>query len=330
MEDLIFASQDRLWLLLLLIPMTIWYLMQKRKSQATLQLSSVESFRNKGLSFKRYFRHILFVLRTLAVSALIIALARPQKIGNVRNSMSEGIDIVITLDISSSMLARDFTPDRLEASKEIAMQFINGRKFDRIGLVLFSGEAFTQCPLTNDYAVLLNLFKDIETGMIEDGTAIGNGLLNSVNRLKDSEAKSKVIILLTDGVNNRGEADPITAAEIAAKYNIRIYTVGVGKTGTAPYPVQTAFGVQYQQMEVKIDEKSLEDIADLTGGRYFRATNNKKLKAIYKEIDKLEKSKIEIQEYEKRSEEFFLFVLIAGTLIFIELLLRFTIFRNIP
>ncbi len=330
MEDIIFAHKERLWLLLLLIPVILWYVLQKRKSQATLRLSSIESFKHRGYSFKRYFRHILFLLRILALTSLIIVLARPQRIGNVRNSMSEGIDIVITLDISSSMLARDFTPNRLEASKEIAMQFISGRKFDRIGLVLFSSEAFTQCPLTNDYPVLMNLFKDIETGMIEDGTAIGNGLLNSVNRLKDSKAKSKVIILLTDGVNNKGEADPVTAAEIAAKYDIRIYTVGVGKTGTAPYPVQTIFGMQYQQMEVKIDEKSLKEIAKLTDGQYFRATNNKKLKEIYKEIDKLEKSKIEVLEYEKRSEEYLLIAFMAGIFIFIELLLRFTIFGNIP
>lgn len=330
MDDIIFANKELLWLLLVIIPLTAWYFFKKRKSQATLQLSSVQGFKQKGLSFKRYFRHILFLLRTAAIALLIIVLARPQKIGNIEDSLSEGIDIVIALDISSSMLARDFQPDRLEASKEIAMQFISGREYDRIGLVLFSGEAFTQCPLTTDYAVLMNLFSEIETGMIEDGTAIGNGLLNSVNRLKESQAQSKVIILLTDGVNNRGEADPVTAAEIAEKYNIRIYTVGVGKTGHAPYPVQTPFGLQYQQMEVKIDEESLQSIADITGGQYFRATNNKKLEQIYKEIDALEKSKIEIKQYEKKTEMYLPIALLAGMLIFIEILLRFTIFRNIP
>lgn len=330
MDNIIFANKELLWLLLILIPLTARYFFKKRKSQATLQVSSLESFKQKGLTYKRYFRHILFLLRTATIALLIIILARPQEIGNTEDRISEGIDIVIALDISSSMLAKDFEPDRLEASKNIAMQFISGREFDRIGLVLFSGEAFTQCPLTTDYAVLLNLFEEIKTGMIEDGTAIGNGLLNAVNRLKESQAESKVIILLTDGVNNRGEADPVTAAEIAQQYAIRIYTVGVGKTGTAPYPVQTPFGLKYRPMEVKIDEENLQSIADITGGEYFRATDNQKLKAIYKQIDALEKSKIETRQYQKKTEIYMPLALLAGLLIFIEVLLRFTVFRNIP
>ncbi len=321
MDNIIFAHPERLWLLLILIPITVWYIMRKKNSQATLQISSIKNLKNKKLSFKKYFRHSLFVLRVLAISGLILILARPQQIGTQTNSTSEGIDIVIALDISSSMEESDLKPTRLEASKNIAMQFINGRKFDRIGLVLFSKEAFTQCPLTTDYPALINLFKDIKTGMIEDGTAIGNGILNSVNRLKNSDAKSKVVILLTDGVSNQGDADPITAAEIATKDNIRIYTVGVGKT---------VFGTQYQQMGVKIDEKTLTEIAKTTNGKYFRATNNKKLKEIYKEIDKLEKSKIKTFLHKSKTEKYLIIAIISALLILLEIILRHTIFGNIP
>ncbi|PID88977.1 MAG: hypothetical protein CSB01_04495 [Bacteroidia bacterium] len=221
----------------------------------------------------------------------------------------------MSIDVSSSMLARDFQPDRLEAAKDVASKFITGRSEDKIGLVIFSGESFTQCPLTTDHAVLLNLFKDIHSGMIEDGTAIGLGLANAVNRLKDSKAKSKVVILLTDGVNNQGEIAPLTAAELAKTYNIRVYTIGIGTMGTAPYPVQTAFGVSMQNMPVKIDEPVLRKIAEMTGGQYFRATNKNKLKAIYNEIDKLEKSKIDVRNYSIKNEEFGI---------------KNTILRNIP
>ncbi|MBN1986944.1 MAG: VWA domain-containing protein, partial [Prolixibacteraceae bacterium] len=242
----------------------------------------------------------------------------------------EGIDIVIALDISSSMLARDFTPDRLEAAKNVAMEFISGREYDRMGLVVFAGEAFTQCPLTTDRAVLLNLFKDIQSGMIKDGTAIGNGLATSVARLKDSEAISRVVILLTDGENNAGEIAPVTAAEIAKTFGIRVYTVGVGSIGTAPYPVQTPYGIQLRDMEVKIDEETLQEISTLTDGKYFRATSNTKLEEIYKEIDALEKSKIEVREFNRKSEEFVPFALAGLLSLILSFVFRTTVFRSIP
>lgn len=238
--------------------------------------------------------------------------------------------MVVALDISTSMLAMDFSPNRLEAAKKVAMEFISGREHDRMGLVVFAGEAFTQCPLTTDRAVLLNLFKDIRTGLIEDGTAIGNGLATAVARLRDSQALSRVIILLTDGENNRGEVAPLTAAEIAKTYGIRVYTIGVGSIGTAPYPVQTPFGTQVQNMEVKIDEEMLRQISAITEGRYFRATSNMKLAEIYQEIDQLEKSRIDIKEYSRRSEEFMPFALAGLLTLLLALFLKITLFRNIP
>jgi Ca-activated chloride channel family protein len=228
------------------------------------------------------------------------------------------------------MLARDFEPDRLEASKDLAIQFINGRRNDRIGLVVFSGESFTQCPLTTDHNVLINLFRDIESGIIEDGTAIGMGLATAVNRLKDSKSPSKVIILLTDGVNNAGTIAPVTAAELAQTFGIKVYTIGVGSMGQAPYPVNTPYGVQLRNMPVEIDEDLLEDIAQLTGGKYFRATNNAKLKQIYDEIDQMEKIELEVKEYSRKEEEFFVFVLIAAALLLAEVILRHTLLRQIP
>jgi Ca-activated chloride channel family protein len=259
-----------------------------------------------------------------------VALARPQSSNSWQNVTTEGIDIVIALDISTSMLARDFQPDRLEAAKEVATRFISGRPNDKIGLVVFAGESFTQCPLTTDHAVLINLFQDIHSNMIEDGTAIGNGLATSVARLKESTAKSRVIILLTDGENNRGAIAPVTAAEMAKTYGIRVYTVGVGTIGTAPYPVPTPFGTQIREVEVKIDEKTLQEIADITEGSYFRATNNNKLVQIYEQIDKLEKSKIEVKEYSKKDEEFQRYAAMAVVILAAGLFLKLTVFRNIP
>jgi Ca-activated chloride channel family protein len=259
-----------------------------------------------------------------------MALARPQSSNSWQNVTTEGIDIVIALDISSSMLAMDFRPNRLEAAKDVATQFISGRPNDKIGLVVFSGESFTQCPLTTDHATVINLFRNIETGMIEDGTAIGNGLATAVSRLKESNAISRVIILLTDGDNNRGEIAPVTAAELAKTYGIRVYTVGVGTMGTAPYPVQTPFGVQVRDMEVKIDEPTLQKIAETTDGKYFRATSNNKLAEIYKEIDKLEKTKMEVHEFSKKEEEYLKYAISGALLLILGLLLKTTIFRNIP
>ena len=325
-----FAYPNFFFLFIGLIPMIVWYILKQKNSNASLQLSSLKGFEKTPVSVKIYLRHLLFILRVLAISLLIIILARPQSSNNWQNVTTEGIDIVMAVDISGSMLAQDFKPDRLEASKTVASEFINGRPDDRIGLVVFSGESFTQCPLTTDHAVLINLFKDIKSGMIEDGTAIGMGLANAVNRLKDSKAKSKVIILLTDGVNNRGSIAPLTAAEIAQTFGIRVYTIGVGTQGTAPYPVQTPFGTQFQNMPVEIDEGVLTQISQLTNGQYFRATNNSKLKDIYKEIDKLEKSKIDVKEFSKRSEEFYLFGLVALILFVLEMLLKYTYLKSIP
>ena len=240
----------------------------------------------------------------VAVALLIVILARPQSTNSWSNSSTEGIDIMLAMDISGSMLAQDLKPNRLEAAKDVAASFINGRPNDNIGLVVFSAESFTQCPLTTDHTVLLNLFKDIQSGMIQDGTAIGLGLANAVSRIKDSHAKSKVIILLTDGSNNAGEIAPVTAAEIAKTFGVRVYTIGVGTKGMAPYPFQTAFGVQYQNIPVEIDEATLKQIASTTGGQYFRATDNASLKEIYSEIDQMEKTKISVQEYSKKQEEY--------------------------
>lgn len=325
-----FAYPNFFFLFIGLIPMIVWYILKQKNSNASLQLSSLKGFEKTPVSVKIYLRHLLFILRVLTISLLIIVLARPQSSNNWQNVTTEGIDIIMAVDISSSMLAQDFKPDRLEASKSVASEFINGRTDDRIGLVVFSGESFTQCPLTTDHAVLINLFKDIKSGMIEDGTAIGMGLANAVNRLKDSKAKSKVIILLTDGVNNRGSIAPLTAAEIAQTFGIRVYTIGVGTQGTAPYPVQTPFGTQFQNIPVEIDEGVLTQISQLTNGQYFRATNNSKLKDIYKEIDKLEKSKIDVKEFSKRSEEFYLYGLAALILLALEMLLRYTYLKSIP
>lgn len=272
----------------------------------------------------------LFVIRLLALALLIIALARPQSHSSKQDVSVTGIDIVLATDISGSMLAEDFKPNRLESAKDVASDFIEGRPNDRIGLVVFSGESFTQCPLTSDHSVLINLFRDVKSGMIDDGTALGDGLATAVDRLRNSKAVSKVVILLTDGVNNMGSLDPMSAAEIAKLYKIRIYTIGVGTMGMAPYPVQTPFGIQYQEMEVNIDEPLLKNIAGLTNGKYFRATNKQKLAGTYKEIDQMEKSKIDVTEFRKKKEEFLPFALLALVLLIAEGTLRNTVFKTIP
>lgn len=328
---MVFANPTYLYLLLLLIPMTGWYIYKLSKNQASLQVSSSQAFDVPGAaSWKVYLRHVPFILRMAAVGVLIVILARPQSTNSWQNSSTEGIDIVLAMDISSSMLAQDLKPNRLEAAKDVAASFINGRPNDNIGLVVFAGESFTQCPLTTDHSVLLNLFKDIQPGLIEDGTAIGLGLANAVSRIKDSQAKSKVIILLTDGMNNMGEIAPVTAAEIAQTFGVRVYTIGVGTKGEAPYPFQTAFGVQYQNIPVEIDEPTLKQISATTGGQYFRATDNASLKEIYSEIDKMEKTKISVQEYSKKQEEYKNWALLLFALLLVEILLRNTLLRNIP
>ncbi len=324
-----FAHPSYLWLLLILIPMIFWYIFRKSKSQASLQYSSIKVFENIKKPLKYYLRHLLFVIRLAVISLLIIILARPQT-EKVQNKITQGIDIVIALDISGSMLARDFKPNRLEASKNIAIEFINKQEYDRIGLVVFAGEAFTQCPVTVDHKVLINMFAGVKQGLIEDGTAIGHGLATAVNALKDSKTKSKIVILLTDGENNAGNIDPMTAADLAAKFNIKVYTIGVGKNGYADMPVQTVFGTQMQKIEVKIDEETLKLISEKTGGKYFRATDNEKLKKIYDEIEKLEKDKIKEKLGKKTEEEYMRFLIPALILLVFEILLRNTILRTLP
>ena len=324
-----FAHPYYFLLLLLLIPAILWYVLKRKQRYASLQVSNTFAFQQMPKTWKQRCQHLPFVLRCLVFSLVVVVLARPQSVDSWQNTSTEGIDIVVALDISTSMLAEDLKPNRLEAAKSIASSFVADRHNDNIGLVLFAGESCTQCPLTTDHAVLMNLFGSIQCGMIEDGTAIGLGLANAVSRVKDSQAKSKVIILLTDGTNNRGDIDPLTAAELAKTFGIRVYTIGVGKKGKAPYPFQTANGVVYQNVEVNIDEEPLKQIASLTGGVYFRATDNATLAGIYQEIDQLEKTKMQVREYSKRQEEFRPFALAAFLLLLIEIMLR-QIIRSLP
>jgi len=325
-----FNNPEYLFLLLLLIPIVFWYIKEMHKSDASLQISTHRNLQTMKKSYKVKLLHVPFILRSLAIALIIIALARPQASNSWRTESTEGIDIMMALDISGTMMAEDLKPNRLKASKDVATEFILSRPNDNIGLVVFAGESFTQCPLTTDHAVLVNLFNAIDYGLIEDGTAIGLGLANAINRIKDSKAKSKVIILLTDGSNNRGDIAPITAAEIAKSFGIRIYAIGVGSYGQVRIPVQTPMGLQYQVMDSEFDEKSLQEIAGMTGGHYFRATNNAKLRNIYQEIDKMEKTKINVREYNKKNEEFFVFAIVAFLLLLTEILLRNTILKRIP
>ncbi len=330
MNNITFAHPEFLYLLLVLIPMIAWYIWKQRDLYAAFRVPDIQPFQKGNTPVRVYLRHILFVFRCLTIISLIIILARPQSTNKWKEQINKGIDIVIALDISSSMRAADFKPNRLESAKNVAIEFISGRTSDRIGLVVFSGESFTQCPITTDHAVLINLFKEIRSGMLKDGTAIGMGLANAVNRLKNSDSKSKVIILLTDGVNNKGSIAPVTAAEIAKTFNIRVYTIGVGSKGEVPYPFQTYSGTRYQHVKIGMDEEVLQDIAHITGGKYFRATNEEKLKQIYNEIEQLEKSKIEEKSFKEREEEYLPFAIIAGLLLLLEILLRNTVFRTIP
>ncbi|WP_179415024.1 vWA domain-containing protein [Mucilaginibacter sp. E4BP6] len=324
-----FAQPGFFWLLLIIPLMVAYYWWRNSKLQGTLGMSTTKSFALPHKSQMHIFRHYSIVLRCLAFIAIIVALARPQSAMSWENETTEGIDIMIASDISGSMLSEDFKPNRLEAGKNIAIDFIKARPDDRIGLVIFSGESFTQCPLTIDHDVLINLFADIHNGMIDDGTAIGMGLATAVNRLKDSEAKSKVIILLTDGVNNTGSIPPITAAEIAKQFNIRVYTVGIGTNGSAPYPFKDQMGnVHYQMIPVDVDEKTLTQIADITGGKYFRARNNTELTQIYSQIDKMEKVKIAVTQYHKKTERYLPIAIIALILLSLEFLLSNTIFKG--
>lgn len=327
---MVFADSGYLFLLLLLIPLIVGYVLSRKKSDASLQVSDTTVYTYAPKSYKNYLIHAPFILRILALALLIMVLARPQTTNSWLNSEIEGIDIMLAIDVSTSMLAEDLKPNRLEAAKQVAAEFINGRPNDNIGITLFAGESFTQCPLTVDYSVLLNLIKDVNCGLIEDGTAVGMGIANAVSRLKDSKAKSKVVIMLTDGTNNRGEISPLTAAEIAKSFGIRVYTIGVGTNGMAPYPYQVAGTVQYVNLPVEIDEKTLSEIASTTQGNYFRATSNSKLEEVYQEIDKLEKTKLNVRQFSKRDEKYEWFALAAFLCILLEVLLRNTLLKKIP
>ena len=328
-ENIEFANPKLLWLLLLVPLSILWYVLRHKKQEASVNFSDLKGMAKLPKTWKAYLRHLLFALKMMALGLLIVALARPQSSSTNSTSNIEGIDIVMAMDVSGSMLARDLKPDRLTAAKNVASDFVQGRPGDRMGLVIFSGETFTQVPLTTDHGVMLNMLGEMKNGLIDDGTAIGDGLATAVSRLKDSEAISKVVILLTDGLNNAGSVDPYTAGEMAKLFGVRVYTIGVGSYGTAPYPVQTPFGTQIQQVKVEIDEKLLTQIANMTGGKYFRATNNKKLDEVYQEIDKLERSKIEVTEFRRLHEEFYPLVAWALALLLLEFLLRKTIFRTI-
>ena len=326
-----FHNPHLLWLLTLLLPAAGYYLYRLRKGGAALRISSVAGVLKAPRTVRYYLRHAPFVLRMAALATLVVALARPQSAEQNTRTNTDGIDIMLALDVSGSMLARDFRPDRLEAAKEVAGSFISDRYGDRIGLVVFAGEAFTQSPLTADQSTLLTLLGRVRSGLIEDGTAIGNGLATAINRLRESDAKSKVIILLTDGVNNRGEIAPLTAAEIAKAQGIRVYTIGVGTEGMAPYPAIDMFGnITFVNQKVEIDEKTLTAISDMTGGKYFRATDKAKLKAIYDEINQLEKSKVEVTEHVSYHELYLAWVLAALGLLLAEFLLANLVLKRIP
>lgn len=331
MSNIEFAYPAFFYALILMPLMAAWYLWKGKRGTASMKLSGFENLDERIGSSRIWFRHVLFLFRMLVVGLLIVVLARPQSSNRWEQVTTEGIDIVMCMDVSGSMRAMDFRPNRLEASKNVGIEFVNARQDDRFGLVVFAGESFTQCPMTTDRAVVINFLKEIDFGVIEDGTAIGMGLATAVNRIKESKAKSKVIILLTDGVNNRGDVGPVTAAEIAASFGIRVYTIGVGSQGNAPIPVQDMFGrMVTRNMPVEIDEDVLKKIAVTTDGTYFRATNNNKLRDIYQQIDELEKTRMDVKHFSKKKEEYFPFLLAAMILLFLELLFRYTIFRTIP
>lgn len=320
-----------LFLMLLILPLVAWYIFKALRKKTSLQISTTMAFTKVKKSLRYYLQHVPFALMCIAIAVLIMAAARPRSVTTEETIDTEGIDIVLVLDISTSMLALDFKPNRIEAAKKIAAQFISERVSDRIGLVIFAGESFTQCPLTTDKVTLLNLLNEVQTGMIEDMTAIGNGLATAVARLKDSNAKSRVIILLTDGENNAGEISPKMAAEMAEQYKLRVYTIGVGTQGMAPYPMKTVFGTtQIQNVEVKIDEDLLKEISSKTDGKYFRATSNEKLREIYSEINAMEKTKTQIDSFNIYKEEYMPFALIGLGLLLLVILLRLFILKILP
>ena len=326
-----FEYPKLLWLLVIPVLLVLHYIyLELSERHPHLRVSTSVPWMASGRSFMAMLRHVPFILRIFALSMIIVSIARPRSSEEMERVDTEGIDIILAMDVSTSMLARDLTPDRINASKDIAIEFIAQRPTDRMGIVVFAGESFTQCPLTTDRATLINLMKDVQTDLIEDGTAIGNGLATAVARMKDSDAKSRVVILLTDGVNNRGEISPQMAAEIAKTYGVRVYTIGVGKEGMAPYPVMTPWGVEVQNVKVEIDEALLAEIAESTGGRYFRATDNTKLAEIYSEINKMEKARTTVDSFPIYKELFGKYALLALLAILLELVFNWFIIRRLP
>ena len=326
-----FEYPKLLWLMVLPVLLAVHYIwMELSGRRPHMRVSTSVPWMVGGRSFMSVLRHVPFLLRIFALAMIIVAIARPRSSQDMEKIDTEGIDIILAMDVSTSMLARDFTPDRISASKDIAIEFISQRPSDRMGIVVFAGESFTQCPLTTDRATLINMMKEVQTDLIEDGTAIGNGLATAVARMKDSDAKSRVVILLTDGVNNRGEISPQMAAEIAKTYGVRVYTIGVGANGMAPYPVMTPRGVEVQNVKVEIDEKLLSEIAESTGGRYFRATDNTKLAEIYSEINKMEKARTTVDSFPVYKELFGLYALLALLAIMLELFINWFVIRRLP
>ena len=334
---MIFANKEYFLLLLLAVPYILWYFLYRRKTEPTMRMSDTHAYRFTSKSWRQRLIHLPMLLRLLAFTMVVVVLARPRTHNSWGERSVEGIDIMLAMDVSTSMLAMDMSPspNRLEAAKEVAAEFISGRPDDNIGLTIFAGEAFTQCPMTTDHAALLNLLHNVRTdiaqrGLIQDGTAIGMGLANAVGRLKDSPTKSKVVILLTDGSNNQGDISPMTAAEIARSFNIRVYTIGVGTNKTARYPISVGGTVQYVNMPAEIDTETLRNIAATTDGNFYRATNTAELKKIYKDIDQLERTKFDVQRFSRRYEGFLPFIIGAALALIIEILLRTTLLRRIP
>lgn len=329
-KNIVFANPEFFWLLLLLPLMLLWYWFWNKKSQVNVTFSTTIAFK-KMKSWSDALYHLLFVLRMIAIALIVVALARPQTHSeNAKTKITDGIDIVMAIDVSASMLSQDLKPNRFEALKKVASQFVKDRPNDRIGLVIYAGESYTKTPVTTDKSIILNALSEITYGQIEDGTAIGMGLATAVNRLKESKAKSRVIILLTDGVNNTGFIDPQTAAELAAEYGIKVYTVGIGTNGMAlsPYALNADGSIIYRMQQVDIDEPLMKKIAQVTKGRYFRATNNQKLQQIYDEINQMETTKIEEFKYTEVDEKFRWWVLVAGVLLLLEFVLKHTLLRN--
>lgn len=326
-----FAHPHVLWALLILVPLTLWYILKQRNSHATISLSTTRPFARLPRSYKQYLRHLLFVLRMATLACLIVVMARPQQRDSWRTTSTEGTDIVLAIDVSSSMLARDFDPDRFNAAKEVAAKFIAGREGDNIGIVVFAGESLTGVPMTVDRAQLLQYLSNLQMNVLEDGTAIGDGIATALNRLKEGKAKSKSIILLTDGSNNTGVVAPVTASEVAKELGVKIYTIGIGTNGNAPYPVRTLTGrIEYQPQPVVIDEATLRTIADSTGGKYFRATGNRVLEDVFEEIDALEKTQMDVRHFSHTEDNYAMWAWLALAFFLAEMSLRYTVLRTIP